>query len=213
MVYCGLVQRRIIVGLTGNIGTGKSTILAYLRQQGAYVLDADRLAHQAIMRGGPAYADVVSAFGRAVVGPDGEIDRSALAGIVFSSPDRLRELEAIVHPAVYQLAAAELAATDASVVIVEAIKLLESGHLLTLCDEVWVVTSSSAAQEQRLSRQRGMSDGEIQARLAAQSSQQEKVKRATRVIENDGTLAELYAQLDVIWRELVSKTAGIVGTS
>jgi dephospho-CoA kinase len=148
------------VGLTGNIAAGKSTVLHYLRGKGAYVIDADKLTHKAMQPDGPAYAAIVETFGTSIVKPDGMIDRAALGDIVFGDAAALRKLEAIVHPAVFTLAQTELAQTDAQVVIVEAIKLLESQRLLTLC------------------------------------------KHATRVITNNGTPEELYAQLDVLWNEL-----------
>jgi dephospho-CoA kinase len=193
----------MIVGLTGNIATGKSTVLAYLRRKGAHSIDADRLAHTAMAPDGPAYAAVVAAFGAGIVAADGQIDRPALGRIVFADPGALQRLEAIVHPAVFQLAQAELAAVDAPVVILEAIKLLESERLLTLCNEVWVVTAEPDFQLERLLTLRGMSEAEARQRMAAQSPQAEKIARATRVIDNSGTTAALYAQLDAIWADLL----------
>lgn len=201
------MHRPIIVGLTGNIATGKSTVLAYLRHKGAHIIDADRLAHAAMAPSGPAYAAVVAAFGPGVVAADGQIDRLALGRIVFADAAALQRLEAIVHPAVFQLAQAELATTTAPVVILEAIKLLESGRLLTLCNEVWVVTAAPEIQMARLLTLRGMSETEAAQRMAAQSSQAEKVQRATRVIDNSGTTDELAAQLDAIWADLLDKWA------
>ena len=207
VVDCQFVHRPIIVGLTGNIATGKSTVLAYLRHKGAHIIDADRLAHAAMAPSGPAYAAVDAAFGPGVVTADGQIDRLALGRIVFADAAALQRLEAIVHPAVFQLAQAELAATSAPVVILEAIKLLESGRLLTLCNEVWVVTAAPEIQMARLLTLRGMSETEAAQRMAAQSSQAEKVQRATRVIDNSGTTDELAAQLDAIWADLLDKWA------
>ena len=195
-------MHRLIVGLTGNIATGKSTVLQYLRAKGAYVIDADKLTHQAMQPDGPAYAAIVEAFGPSVVNGDRTIDRAALGRIVFSDATKLRQLEAIVHPAVFVLAKEELARTDASLVVVEAIKLLESQRLLTLCNEVWVVTADPDVQLRRLMSQRAMTEAEARQRMAAQSAQEEKVKHATRVIANNGTPEELYRQLDVLWNEL-----------
>jgi dephospho-CoA kinase len=201
------VQRPIIVGLTGNIATGKSTVLAYLRLKGAHIIDADRLAHVALAPNGPAYAAVAAAFGAGITDADGQIARRALGRIVFADAGALQRLEAIVHPAVFALAQAELAATTAPVVILEAIKLLESGRLLTLCNEVWVVTAAPDVQLARLLTLRGMSEVEAAQRMAAQSPQAEKVKRAMRVIDNNGTTDELHAQLDAIWADLLDKWA------
>ena len=193
----------MIVGLTGNIAAGKSTVLAYLRQKGADIIDADTLAHVAMAPGGLAYQPIIDAFGREFVRADGAIDRPALGRFVFSDPAALQQLEQIVHPAVFALAKAELAQTTAPVIIVEAIKLLESSRLLTLCQEVWVVTADPETQLRRLRHDRNMSETESRQRMAAQSSQAEKVAHADRVIENNGTPAELQAKLDEIWNGLI----------
>ena len=198
------MSRPLTIGLTGNIATGKSTVLAYLQGRGAAVLDADKLAHAAMAPDGPAYADVVDAFGAAIVGPSGVIDRKALGTIVFADATQLARLEAIVHPAVFVLAQQALDATDAPVVVIEAIKLLESGRLLRLCDEIWVVVADEATQIRRLMESRGMDEAEARRRMAAQSSQAEKVKQAHRVIDNSGAPADLYAQLDAIWNVLMA---------
>jgi dephospho-CoA kinase len=200
------VHSPIVVGLTGNIATGKSTVLAYLRQKGAYIIDADQLAHQAIAPDGPAYAQVIGAFGSGIALPDGAIDRRALGRIVFADPAALQQLEAIVHPAVFALAKTEFAASTAPVIVVEAIKLLESGRLLSLCSEVWVLIATPDAQLARLQQNRGMDETEARQRMAAQSPQAEKAKRATRVIDNSTTIEALYAQLDAIWNDLTRET-------
>jgi dephospho-CoA kinase len=194
----------MIVGLTGNIAAGKSTVLAYMRQKGAHIIDADELAHRAIMPDGPAYEAIVEAFGRQLLCADGTLDRPALGRIVFGDPAALQRLEQIVHPAVFLLAQQELTQTAAPVVIVEAIKLLESRRLLTLCREIWVVTADPAVQLRRLRNERGMSEADARQRMAAQSPQAEKVAQADRVIENNGSPAELYAKLDLIWNELIA---------
>jgi dephospho-CoA kinase len=194
-----------VIGLTGNIATGKSTVLAYLAAKGAEIIDADQLTHQALVPSGPAYATIVSEFGPGIVQPDGLIDRTALGRIVFSDQAELRKLEAIVHPAVYTLALTRLAAAKAAVVIIEAIKLLEARSLLRLCQEVWVVTASEATQLQRLREGRGMAEEEARRRMAAQTTQAEKVRQADRVLHNDGTTAELYTQLDRLWADLQEK--------
>ena len=195
----------IIIGLTGNIATGKSAVLQYLAGKGAYVLDADKLAHESMQLGTHTYWAIIDEFGQGILQADGAIDRSALGKIVFQEPDALARLEAIVHPAVFDLARQELVSVDANVIILEAIKLLEAGHLVTLCDEVWVVTASPETQLRRLRERRSMDEAEARRRMAAQSSQEEKVRHANRVINNDGDLAALTAQLDQIWQELSDK--------
>jgi dephospho-CoA kinase len=196
-----------VIGLTGNIATGKSTVLRYLAAKGVHVIDADQLTHQAMAPNGPAYAPIVAAFGDAIVRPDGTIDRPALGRVVFSDPAALARLEAIVHPAVFTLAQAQVAATVAPVVVIEAIKLLEARSLVRLCDETWVVTAGEATQLRRLREERGMAEAEARKRMAAQSPQAEKVQQADRVIDNDGTPEQLYRQLDAIWAELATKLA------
>jgi dephospho-CoA kinase len=196
------VTRPTTIGLTGNIATGKSTVLAWLAGRGAAVIDADRLAHQAIAVGGPAYAAVIEAFGPSIVAEDGSIDRKALGAIVFADPAQLARLEALIHPAVFELAQSILAEVTAPVVVIEAIKLLESGRLLRLCDEVWVVIADEATQLRRLMQERGMSEQEARRRMAAQPPQAEKVKRATHVIDNSDGLDDLNRQLETLWERL-----------
>ncbi|GIK71649.1 MAG: dephospho-CoA kinase [Chloroflexota bacterium] len=177
-------------------------MLAWLAGRGAAVIDADQLAHQAIAVGGPAYAAVIEAFGPSIVADDGSIDRKRLGTIVFADPTQLARLEGLIHPAVFELAQSILATVTAPVVVIEAIKLLESGRLLRLCDEVWVVTADEATQLRRLMQERGMSEAEARSRMAAQSPQAEKIKRATRVIDNSGGLDELHRQLEALWDKL-----------
>lgn len=196
-----------IIGLTGNIATGKSTVLHYLQQKGAYVLDADKLAHETMQQGTHTYWAIVDAFGNEILQPNGAIDRTKLGKVVFGDPVKLAQLEAIVHPAVFDLARRELAGLEASVVVLEAIKLLEAGQLVTLCDEVWVVTATTETQLRRLRETRNTDEAEAKHRMAAQSAQEEKIKQADRVIENNGTTAALFASLDQIWTDVLQKAA------
>ena len=192
----------MIIGLTGNIATGKSTVLAYLAEKGAYVLDADKLAHESMEKGTHTYWAVVDAFGEEILQPNGAIDRRVLGKIVFTDAEALAKLEEIVHPAVFDLARQELVSVTADVIVLEAIKLLEAGNLARLCDEIWVVTSSPETQLRRLQETRNIDEAEAQRRMAAQSSQEEKVQQADRVINNDGDLTDLQAQLDEIWQAI-----------
>jgi len=196
-----------IIGLTGNIATGKSTVLQYLQNLGAYVLDADKLTHASMQQGSHTYWAIVDSFGNAILQASGAIDRAQLGKVVFSDPAKLAQLEALVHPAVFDLARRELAGLEADVVVLEAIKLLEAGRLVTLCDEVWVVTASEATQLRRLHETRGMDEAEAKRRMAAQSSQAEKIKHANRVFTNDTTPAALYAQLDQAWAAVLQQVA------
>ncbi len=197
MTYAG----KRVIGITGPIGTGKSAVLKILEELGAEVIDADKVAHQVMELGGAAYEAVVAEFGPDILRPDGRIDRARLADIVFNDPDALRRLERIVHPAVYQEIKGRIEATDKSIVALEAIKLLEAGLSLSLCDEVWVVVADEQVQLERL-KQRGMSEEEARRRLAAQMPRTEYERRANVVIDNSGSLAELRQQVEQQWRRL-----------
>lgn len=201
-----MTHKPLIIGLTGNIATGKSTVLHYFAAKGAQIIDADQLTHRAMQPDGLAYAAIVEAFGADILNADGTINRPALGKIVFSDTAALQQLEQIVHPAVFVLAQREIAATQAPVVILEAIKLLEARRLVKLCDEIWVITASPETQLRRLLEQRGMEEGEARRRMAAQSPQAEKVKQADRVIDNDSTPAALAAQLDALWAAVGQKS-------
>ena len=190
-----------VIGLTGNIGTGKSTVTRMLADLGATVIDADALAHEVIAPGTPGWHQVVDAFGPEVVAADGAIDRARLAAIVFSDPAALARLEAIIHPLVIQEADRRIRAIGRGVVVIEAIKLIESG-MYRDCDALWVVTARPEQQLERLVRERGMSAAEVQRRMAAQPPQSEKVALADVVIDNSGTPEETRAQVEAAWGAL-----------
>lgn len=191
-----------IIGLTGNIGSGKTTILNLLRQWGAHTIDADKVAHQVMDPGGSAYDAIVEEFGREILGPDGKIDRSILGRTVFNDPDRLAVLEQIMHPAIFASIQAEVESTAARVIVIEAIKLLEAGMSAALCDMIWVVTSPVEQQIERLMAERGMSRAEAEARMELQSPQAFKVSQADVVIDNSGSLDDLEAQVNALWQRL-----------
>jgi dephospho-CoA kinase len=195
---------KILVGLTGNIACGKSTVLAMLRELGAHTIDADQLVHAILRRGGPAYEPVLKEFGPSILGEDGEIDRRALGRIVFADPEKLRRLENIEHPIVRQLIEAEIASAQQRVVVLDAIKLIESGWA-DRCDSVWVVTCRRDQQIERLVNARGYSPQEAEERVNAQTPQEIKVARADVVIDNSGTIEETRKQVVEAWRRLVSK--------
>lgn len=193
---------KTIIGLTGNIGVGKTTVLQMLARRGAHIIDADKVAHQVMAPGGRAYEEVMAAFGRDILNEQGEIDRAKLGRIVFSDQHKLAQLERIVHPAVYAAVLDEIEQTDAEVIVIEAIKLLESGMTLGLCDQVWVVTAPVEVQIERLMRDRNMSREEAERRMAVQSPQAFKVGQADVVIDNSGGLEDLEAQVEAAWRKL-----------
>ena len=197
-----MTANSLVIGLTGNIATGKSTVLEYLTRLGAYIIDADKLAHQAMTPEGSAYRAVVAEFGAAILNPDKTINRKALGQIVFTNADLLNKLEQIVHPAVFQMTLKLVETAPSSVIVLEAVKLLEAGPMFSQCDEVWVVTARPEVQLQRLMELRGMSEETARQRMGMQSPQAAKIYQADRVIDNSGTLDELYAQLDDVWAQL-----------
>jgi dephospho-CoA kinase len=197
------------VGLTGGIGSGKSTVARLLAERGAVVVDADALARDALERGSPGLRAVVERFGSAILRPDGALDRRALAGIVFADDDARRDLEAIVHPDVRRRIAraiAPYAATD-RVVVVESPLLIETGQADTV-EVLVVVVADEAARVERLERERGMTAEEVRARIAAQAPPVERAAVADVVIDNDGTMDELEAQVDRLWARLDADASG-----
>jgi dephospho-CoA kinase len=197
-----MTANSLVIGLTGNIATGKTTVLEYLARLGAFIIDADKLSHQSMAPDGPAFHAVVSEFGPAILNPDQTINRKALGKIVFANADLLNKLEQIVHPAVFKMTLKLVESAPSSVIILEAVKLLEAGPMFSQCDEVWVVTSRPEVQLRRLMENRGMDEATARQRMGMQSPQAAKVNQADRVIDNSGTLEELYAQLDAIWAQL-----------
>lgn len=192
---------KYVIGLTGNIAVGKSVVRQMLQHSGAYTIDADNLAHQAMMPGAPAYDGVVQTFGQVVIGPDGRINRQMLASIVFSSPDMLKKLEEITHPIIRQAIHVLVSRAKQRVVVIEAIKLLE-GELVNMVDEVWVVDARPQTQYKRLVVKRKMSQEDAKRRILAQSPQAEKLRKADVVIQNDGNVEETWRQVQERWSEI-----------
>lgn len=193
-----------LIGLTGNIACGKSTVLAMLRERGAAVIDADQVTRQVQQPGEPVYRQIVETFGETILcEPGGPIDRQRLGAIVFSDPQALRRLEQIVHPAVHVriLAWLDDAATYARVAVIDAVKLLEAGWK-QVCDAVWVVTCTPDQQLRRLMETRGMSEAEARMRIAAQPPQESRVAQADVVIDNSGALDATRAQIDAAWARI-----------
>ena len=193
-----------LIGLTGNIATGKSTVAAMLEDLGATVIDADALVHELQRKGTPVYDDIVVAFGSGILDRAGEIDRKALGAIVFANPAQLHKLESIVHPAVLVESMRRITEAAPPVIVYEAIKLIEAGRA-EMCDALWVVTARSDVQIQRLMRDRHMSEAEARQRIAAQPPQSEKVARANVVIDNSGSLVETRQQVTAAYREIELK--------
>jgi dephospho-CoA kinase len=194
----------LLVGLTGGIGSGKSTVTRMLAAHGAVILDADEFARVAVKAGTEGFRRVVARFGREVVGPDGELDRPALAAIVFSDPGALGDLEAIVHPEVRRLIAEgvqENLDTDRVVVLVNPL-LIEMGTHRD-CDLVVVVSVAPETQVAR-SVARGMAEDDVRSRIAAQLPLEERARQADVLLDNEGTIEELQAQVDELWERLAA---------
>lgn len=192
------------VGLTGGIGSGKSTVSARLAALGAVVVDYDLLAREAVEPGTPALAAIVERFGREVVAADGTLDRPALGAVVFADEAARRDLEAITHPAVRDLAAARVAATPEDAVVVHDHPLLVEMGMAAWCDVVVVVDVDPEVQVQRLVEQRGMSEADARARLAAQASREQRLAAADEVLDNGGTRDDLVAAVDALWARLTA---------
>lgn len=190
-----------VIGLTGNIATGKTAATQILAELGAQVIDADRVAHDVMQPGGPVFDVVVEAFGREILGRDGRIDRARLGATVFRDSEALRRLEAAVHPAVTVEVKRRISEATQPVVVVEAIKLIEAG-MHHRYDALWVVTARRETQIQRLIATRGLSREEAALRVDAQPPQEEKTALADIVLRNDGTWPELRQKVEAAWAEV-----------
>ena len=199
----------LLVGLTGGIGSGKSTAARMLRERGAVVFDADVLAREAVAPGTEGHRAVVERFGADVLAPGGELDREALASVVFADPAARRDLEAIVHPEVRRLFAEgseEYRDTD-RVVVLSAPLLVETG-MHSAFNVLVVVAVPVPVQVERLMRDRGMSEDAIRARIDAQATLEDKAAVADILLDNEGSLEELERQVDRIWGDLATRAAG-----
>ena len=187
-----------VVGLTGPIGAGKTTVAAILRDLGARVIDADAIAKDEQLRGTTGYSAIVQQFGTAVLGEDREVDRRKLAAIVFADPRRLEQLERILHPRVIsRILEARKMLPDDQVLVVEAIKLIETS-LRNACDRVWVVLAPRDQLGSRLAS-RGMDEAAVTARLRSQAGDDDFRGAGDVVIENDGDRDALRAAVTAAW--------------
>jgi dephospho-CoA kinase len=187
------------LGLTGGIGSGKSTVSARLAAHGAIVIDYDLLAREAVEPGTPALAAIVERFGDDVLAADGTLDRTALAAVVFGDDAARHDLEAITHPAIFDLAIAREATLPDDAVVVHDHPLLVEVGMDAFCDLVVVVDAPEDVQLERLVTLRGMTEADARARLAAQTSREVRTAAADVVLENTGSIEDLEAQVDEIW--------------
>jgi len=193
---------KYVIGLTGNIATGKSVVRKMLEHLGAYGIDADALGHRAITKGSPGYQPVIDAFGSWILNKDGQIDRATkLAQVVFSNSEALARLENIVHPLVKQAIDFLVSQSKQKVVVIEAIKLIES-NLSKMCDSVWVTYVPQEIQIARLINKRGMCEALARQRIDAQPPQEAKVGVADVVIHNDKSFEDTWQQVLAAWRQI-----------
>ncbi len=193
-----------VIGLTGGIGSGKSTVSQFLAELGAIILDADKVGHEAFKPNTRTWQEVVAAFGKQIITPSGEIDRKKLGGIVFSDPASLIRLNQIMHPRMYDMMKAkieEYRRQGVDVVVLEAAILIEA-NWTSLVDEVWVTVASETTVLKRLKKQRGLEEEQTLARIRSQLSAEERMKRADVVINNDGDLDEVKAKVRELWERL-----------
>ena len=190
-----------VVGLTGGIGTGKTFVSRRLEELGAVVVNADLLGHEVYKPQTEGWHAVVDAFGEQIVGDDGEINRRALGGIVFSDEEALLQLNAIMHPRIYALAERrieELSKSGENTAVLEAALLIEA-NWTPLVDEVWVTVSRESEVVERLRERNNMDEQAARARINSQMPQMERIKRADVVIENDGNLEDLSDKIRDLW--------------
>ena len=190
------------IGLTGGIGSGKSTVSQILAELGAFIIDADKVGHEIYLPGKEAWQQVTAAFGRDILAPDQTIDRKKLGALVFGSDEVRKKLNGVVHPLMFQDIDRRIKAKRAEgfikPIVVEAAILIEA-NWLPLADEVWLVVTNKNAVIDRVATQRGMAAKDTEARIASQLSDSERRQHAQVVIENDGSLEELRQKIGAAW--------------
>ncbi len=193
-----------VIGLTGGIGSGKSTVSQLLLELGAVILDADKVGHEAYQPGTEVWQEVVAAFGREILTPEGDIDRKKLGGIVFSNPESLTQLNQVMHPRMFEMMKVRIEQyrqQGAKVVVLEAAILLEA-NWTPLVGQVWVTVASESTVVRRIKGRTGLPEEQIRARIRSQLSSEERVKHADVVISNNGSLDELKTKVNELWGEL-----------
>ncbi len=199
-----------VIGLTGGIGTGKSVVAETLREQGAEILNADLVGHEAYLPGTPVYDDIVAEFGRDVVAEDGTIDRKKLGSIVFSSPDKLARLNAITHPRMKEMMREKLAEAErvgTRIAVLEAALLFDAGWD-DLTNEVWVTVVDAETAAQRASERSGIPVEQVLERIQkAQMASDERIRRSDVVIDTSGTLEDTRRRTIEAWTGLERRRA------
>ena len=198
----------LTIGLTGGIGSGKSTVTQILADLGAPIIDADVVGHTIYAPDGPAYDEMLACFGEGILAPDRTIDRKKLGPIVFADPAALKRLNSIVHPKMFdrmrQLIDAKRAGGERQPIVIEAAILIEA-NWLPLFNEVWLVVATRDRVIERIERDRGLAREQIEARIKTQLSDEERRKHAAIVISNDGTIDELRAKVAQAWHQALQR--------
>lgn len=190
--------KKTVIGLTGSFGSGKSTVAALLERKGAFVVDADAIAHKLLAPSCAAYAKLVSVFGRKILGPRKKVDRKKLAALVFSDTRKLLQLDSIMHPEIIKHIKGKIKSSRSSVVVVDAPLLIETG-LDKFVDKVIVTVVDQDTQIRRLKEKKGFSKKEILQRIRRQIPLRQKVRLADVVIDNSGTKRQTRALVDTLW--------------
>ena len=197
----------ILIGLTGGIASGKSTVIQYIRYQGYPVIDADKLGHQVLEPGNPGYSKVIEKFGKGILNKDKTVNRLVLGGIVFSNPSKLKALNEISHPIIAEMILKEfeslLSEDSNGIVFLEAALLIEA-NWYNMCHQIWVVTLEAAEASRRLQKRDGLSESEARSRLESQLTAKERLAYANVVLQNDGSRRDLFSQTQRALEELQS---------
>ena len=200
----------LTIGVTGGIGSGKSTVTGFLADLGAPIIDADKVGHAIYAPDGPAHADVIAAFGRGILASDGTIDRKKLGPIVFADPNALKRLNSIVHPRMFarmrEMVDGLRAGGERNPIVVEAAILIEA-NWHALFDEIWLVVASKERVVERIERNRGLKPEQTEARIRAQLPDEERRKHSTLVIANDGTMDELREKVAGRWQAALARNS------
>jgi dephospho-CoA kinase len=197
-----------IIGLTGGIGSGKSTASQFLKELGAFVIDLDQIGHDVLQKEGGVYKQVLSAFGEKILAADGEIDRVTLGKIVFNNPEALERLNAITHPAIDKRVEEETEKNRRNgikVMVMEAAAMLEN-HRSWQADEIWVVIAPVDTLVKRIKGRPGYTEETARSRIHSQLTNEERVKKADIVIMNDGTIDELKTRVKDEWDKLLKRS-------
>jgi len=200
----------LTIGLTGGIGSGKSTVSKLLAELGAPIIDADQVGHAIYAPDGPAYPDMMAAFGEGILAPDRTIDRKKLGPIVFADPAALKRLNSIVHPKMFarmrEMVDAMRTGGERKPIVIEAAILIEA-NWQPLFNEIWLVVASRERVIERVERDRGLKPEQTEARIRAQLSDDDRRKYATTVVTNNGTIDELCAKVGDLWQGALSRNA------